>query len=639
MPTDRNPAKAVLLLTVGVVTGSPSQPDSVYCFACVNVRLICAACEIESIFFVANTPLQRACSVFSGLPPSTPTAQETRLKLTGAQVIAQAMKHYGVQYVAGVPDRDCLPLLDAFLDSGREIPFIQVMQSRSAMHLADGFHRACGRPMALIDGASGNDMSMPRDMSVMEAHSSAALMIGGRAIADPARNEARLQDILRSAFGLLLASQPRPVQIEVPLDIQCVTLDIDIPALHSPQTAELQRADPRLIEKAVTLLLSSTRPAIFVGVGSEAIDAKDALLELATKLGAPVVTAASAKGVIPEDHVLSGLSAGRFGTAVGNSILARADVLIAAGCTDADWASFPDASREIGHSGERTLIRISPEDPQRVQCWHWDIRADVSRAVADMSVAISPQRSRRALSRHESWLADLKQVKTHWLNIVAESSAVLKAPVSALRPISVLQQVMERDAVVVAGSGTALMAVQQVFRAYRPRTQLTCANSPVVGWAVPAAIGAKLAVPEKYVVCVVGDGDFLQSLPEMAVCVMHGLPLVFVVLNNSGHMSTRFLQQKLMGRHVGSEFNMPNGRPYSPNFSDIARSFGLDAWRVEHESQLESALRRALSSGGPALVEIVTAREDYALQAGFCGGPGYTGGESSTRRPEGSAVE
>ncbi|MFM0736842.1 thiamine pyrophosphate-binding protein [Paraburkholderia xenovorans] len=585
------------------------------------------------------------------------------MKLTGAQVIAQAMKNYGVQYVAGVPGRDCLPLLDAFLDGGREIPFIQVMQSRSAVHLADGFHRACGRPMALIGGVSGNDMPMPTDMTVMEAHASAALMISGRSFAGPAQyasssergplvnssgvtrwsvqNAAQLPDVLQSAFGVLLASQPKPVQMEVSLDVQSEPLEIDMHALHAQQLAEPPAADPRLVEKAVALLLSSMRPAIFVGtgIGTEAIDAKDALLELATRLGAPVVTSAGAKGVVPEDHPISGLSAGNFGTGVGNSILARADLLLVVGCKDADWAGIPDVLHAAGDSVERMLIRVSLAPPQDDQSWELDFHADATRALRDMSVAISPQRSRRAVSRHERWLATIEALKTQWLQLVAERSSVLKTPFSAQRPISVLQRVMERDGVVVAGPGTALMAVQQVFRAYLPRTQLTCANSPAVGWAVPAAIGAKLAVPAKDVVCVVGDGDFLQSLPEMAVCVMHGLPLVFVVLNNCGHMSTRFLQQKLLGRHVGSEFNMPNGRPYSPDFSDIARSFGLEAWRVEHESQLERALRGALSSGGPALVEILTAREDYASLAGFCGGSGYSVEKNPTRRPEGSAVE
>ena len=521
--------------------------------------------------------------------------------------------------------------------------------------------------MALIGGASGNDMPMPTDMIVMEAHSSAALMIGGRAAADPMQynlsahgdagghrsahvdgiagrrwrlqSAAQLPDVLQSAYSVLHASQPKPVQMEVPLGVQCESVEVDMHALHAQHLAEPPTADRRLIEKAVALLLSSMRPAIFVGIATEAVDAKDALLELATRIGAPVVTSASAKGIVPEDHSVSGLSAGRFGTRVGNSILARADVIFVVGCKEADWAGVPDLLRAAGGSDVRTLIRAALELPRHDQTWELDIHADVSSALSDMSAAISPQRSRRAVSRHESWLAMIDELKTHWLQLVAERSSVPKTPFSAQRPISVLQQVMERDGVVVAGPGTASMAVQQVFRAYQPRTQLTCANSPVVGWAVPAAIGAKLAVPAKDVVCVVGDGDFLQSLPEMAVCVMHGLPLVFVVLNNCGHMSTRFLQQKLLGRHVGSEFNMPNGRPYSPDFSDIARSFGLESWRVEHESQLERALRGALSSGGPALVEILTAREDYASLAGLCGSPVYSAEKSPIRRPEGSAVE
>lgn len=589
------------------------------------------------------------------------------MKLTGAQVIAQAMKNFGVQYVAGVPGRDCLPLLDAFLDAGREIPFIQVMQSRSAVHLADGFYRACGRPMALIGGASGNDMPMPTDTNVMEEHASAALLIGGRETADSVRrnssereaaigprgnqasgmssrrwsvpNAGQLPDVLQSAFSVLLASQPKPVQVEVPLDAQVEPIEIDNYLLHAQPQAEPSVADRHLIEKAADLLLSSMRPVIFVGIGTEAVNAKDAVLELAMKVGAMVVTSAGAKGVVPEDHPISGLSAGRLGTAVGNSILARADWILVVGCKDADWTGVPEATRGSGGSGDRKLIRLSLALPPGRQDWELDIEADVSHALRDMSQAISPHRSRRALSRHSAWLATTGELKVRWLQLVADRTLSVETPFSAQRPISKLREVMDRDGVVVAGPGTALMAVQQAFRAYLPRTQLTCANSPVVGWAVPAAIGAKLAVPAKDVVCVVGDGDFLQSLPEMAVCVMHGLPLVFVVLNNCGHMSTRFLQQKLLGRYVGSEFNLPNGRPYSPNFSDIARSFGLEAWRVEHDSQLEGAMKRALSSGGPALVEILTAREDYASLAGFCGDFGYPAEKKSISHPEGSAVE
>jgi acetolactate synthase-1/2/3 large subunit len=589
------------------------------------------------------------------------------LKLTGAQAIAQAMKMHGVQYVAGIPGRDCLPLLDALLDAGRDIPFIQVMQSRSAVHLADGFHRACGRPMAVVGGVSGNDLAIASDVGSMTEHSSAALLLRGYAAVGKyfpkknpprkasntqigmntfgtapkrwnPRNARELLGVLPLALGDLLASQPSPVQLDVSLEVQVEQIDVDVSLLQSVGTPELPDTDESLIEQAAALLGASVRPVLFVGIGAVTSNASEILVKLASKAGAAVVTTASAKGVIAEDHPLSGLSAGRFGTGVGNSILARADLILVAGCTDSDWAAIQNSSGSKTSTDAQKLITLSPGSVSGKQprlC----INADLSRSLSGIAQSISTYRSRRALAQHSSWLAVVQQLKARWLRMVADRSGLLKTPFPAQRPIAKLQELMSRDGLIVAGPGTALIAVQQVFRAYAPRTQLTCANSPVTGWAVPAAIGAKLAVPARDVVCIVGDGDFLQSIPEMAVCVMHSLPLVFVVLNNCGHMSTRLLQQKLLGRHVGSEFNLPNGRPYSPNFSDIARSFGLEAWRVEYESQLESALSRALSSGGPALVEVLTEREDTASLTECWDGFGYEEGQASTCRPERSFVE
>src|SRR5262249_22176951 len=145
-------------------------------------------------------------------------------------------------------------------------------------------------------------------------------------------------------------------------------------------------------------------------------------------------------------------------------------------------------------------------------------------------------------------------------------------PFTSQRPLGELRKLMRRDGIIVAGSGNTQGAVKQTFPVYLPRTHLTSGGFSSMGWAVPAAIGAKLARPDRQVVCVVGDGDFLQSLQEMAVCAMHGIAVVFVVQNNSGYMSIRGGQRKIMGRHIGSEFSRGNGEPYSPDFTEIARN-------------------------------------------------------------------
>jgi acetolactate synthase-1/2/3 large subunit len=130
-----------------------------------------------------------------------------------------------------------------------------------------------------------------------------------------------------------------------------------------------------------------------------------------------------------------------------------------------------------------------------------------------------------------------------------------------------------------------------------------------MGWAVPASIGAKLAQPDRKVACVLGDGDFLMTIQEIGVCVTNDIPVVFVVQNNAGYMSIRGGQRKIFDRHIGSEFNRPDGSPYSPDFKSVASAFGLQSYRVEDPAALEDTLRKAFDSNEPAVVEVPTARD------------------------------
>jgi acetolactate synthase-1/2/3 large subunit len=130
-----------------------------------------------------------------------------------------------------------------------------------------------------------------------------------------------------------------------------------------------------------------------------------------------------------------------------------------------------------------------------------------------------------------------------------------------------------------------------------------------MGWAIPAAIGAKLGRPDRTVACVLGDGDFLMTAQEIALSVTTGAPVVFVVQNNAGYMSIRGGQRKQTSRHIGTEFSRPDGTPYSPDFAALGASFGIESWRVPDAESLEPILRKAVQSGEPALVEVPTDRD------------------------------
>ncbi|WCM48565.1 thiamine pyrophosphate-binding protein [Pseudomonas sp. WJP1] len=375
------------------------------------------------------------------------------MKLTGGQIVAKALKANGVDYVAGMPGAGSLALLEALRMPGTDIPFIQVIQEHSAVHLADGYYRACGRPMAVvlpvplgISKALGGIATALADSSAMlvisssdsERHDSTTTGITKQHV-DVSSIE-QLPQILRQAFDLMLSGRAGPVSLDIPAVVQNTSIEAILPPATLRANAQLQRTDARMMEPSVSKLCGAALPQV-------------------------------------------------------------------------------------------------------------------------------------ANDRASQWGAAL-----------------------------------ERDAIVVIGEGSIQVLVGDMFPFDQSGSYLCAASAETLGWAVPAAIGAKLAMPARQVVCVVGDGDFLQSLQEMAVCVMHSLPVVFLVFNNSGDATLSDVQSTLVEQHQAGEFNLPDGKPYSPDFAAIARNFGLEAWRVEHASQLNPAFIKALNSKGPSLVEVITAR-------------------------------
>ncbi|QAY85426.1 thiamine pyrophosphate-dependent enzyme [Pseudomonas arsenicoxydans] len=387
------------------------------------------------------------------------------MKLTGGQIVAKALKANGVDYVAGMPADGLWALVEALLTPGTDIPFIQVMQEQSAVHLADGYFRACGRPMAALLPVPLGVSKALGGVAAALADSSAMLIISGGSVeydghppedmpSQITKEQVQVSAIeqlpqaLRQSFDTMF-SRVVPVSLEIPAAVQNATIDVSLAPATLRASSELQRADPR--------------------------------------------------------------------------------------------------------------FKITALREDRTTRWDADSASDA-------------------------------------------------APMLAQRPLAELRSVLERDAILVVGSGSIQALVREMIPVYYPRSHLCATSVGMVGWAVPAAIGAKLAMPARQVVCAVGDGDFLQSMQEMAVCVMHSIPVVFLVFNNSGYVSLSDVQTPVVEQHRAGEFNLPDGKPYSPDFAGIARNFGLEAWRVEHASQLNPTFIKALNSKGPALVEVITAR-------------------------------
>ena len=555
--------------------------------------------------------------------------------LTGGQIIARTLKNYGIEYCAGIPGHGIWSVTDAFLDEESEIPFIQVFHEQSALHLADGYYRATGKPMlALTSIGAGAANTVIGLATALQDSVPMVLITGGPPthmrghgllqvldrfrdndfprIAETltkrswvANTVEEIPFALHRLFNAMLTGRPGPVHLEVPMDIQAASADVQLHDLEARMPTGVSYPDPAAVRKAAEVMKTAERPVMVLGGGAIAAEATSDLLALAEAWNAAVVTTWNGKGAFPEDHRLSMGAIGHTGTTAGNGTSSSADVILAVGCRFTDWTSSSFAKGVTYSIPDTKLVHIDI-DPQEIGR---NYPVDVG-IVADAKVTVAHLLEEfTSAPAREEYLAELDTMKAQWEETLATRRDSDRFPFTSQRPVGILRDVLPREAIIISGSGNTQGAVRQTFPVYGPRTHLTSGGFSPMGWAVPAAIGAKLAKPEVPVVCILGDGDFLMNSQEIALCIIQNLPVVFVVQNNAGYMSIRGGMRKQTSRFIGCEFTRPDGEPYSPNFVELGAAYGLSTTLVESSEEFEQALRRALDSGEPSLIEVPTDRD------------------------------
>jgi acetolactate synthase-1/2/3 large subunit len=562
------------------------------------------------------------------------------MRLTGGQIIAHYLVREGVPYVVGIPGHGDWAIVDAFADFSDRLTTLQVMHEQSAIHLADGYYRVKGRPLMAFTSIGPGATNTAVGIATAYVDSTAVLLVTGsphtymrgRAVLQEIErtqwaNFPRMMEpivkrywqvsrvdhlpyVLHRAFNQMLSGRPGPVLIDVPMDVQADDADVTIPepTRHEPQGRP--RPDAASVERAARLLTEARRPVLLAGGGVITADASADLVALAEHLGAPVVTTWMGKGTIPEDHELNAWSVGDTASTCGNALARSADVLLAVGCRFTDW-SASSYRRDVTFSIPPTRlihVDIDPHEIGKNYPCEIGLVADARAALVDLLEAVRQVTPARDY-RESSYFQEIQRLKEEWeetQSVRRNSNAV---PMTQPRAVRELRAALDRSAIVVTGAGLVQGVVRQDFPVYEPRTHLTSGGFSTMGFTVPAAIGAKLAAPERQVAGIAGDGDFLQTMQEMAVAAMLDLPVLFVVLNNAGWISIKGGQLSNFGRMFATEFQRRDGSPYSPDFAAAARSFGLHAERVDRPEEVARAVQRALATGGPALVEVTVARE------------------------------
>ena len=556
-------------------------------------------------------------------------------QLTGGEAIAKYMKLQGIPYAVGIPGHGCLALTDAF--KKHDIPVIQVRHEQSAAHLADGHYRATGKPLVVFTSIGPGGCNTAIGVATAFVDSTAMIVITGSvhvrwyghgvlqeiertqwadfpSILKPIVKGSyqvtsldQLPWVLHNAFKTAITGRPGPVHIDLPMDIQAASQEMELFNDAPFDINELRSfADPSLIEQAVALLSKAKNPVILAGGGVLRAGASSELVVLAEKLALPVVTTLSGKGSFPEDHPLFGYYPGTKGSPIGNELTSKADVILALGCRFADETT---SSYKTGVSfsippTKVIQVDIDPGELGKNYVNEISILSDIRSALNQMLVRIGDLELDRDFmnSQPKKWL-DKQRVK--WKQELQKQRENTKMTISAL--LHEIRKAAPRDAFIVTSAGHTQAALFQEFPILEPGTHISSGGFSTMGFGLPASLGVKLAHPERTVISVEGDGSFLMTCQELATAVQYEIPIILIIADNQGWISIRDLQIDAYGadRVYATEFlRNGNGSPYSPDFVKLAESFGCSTRKANTPDEFQVAMKEALEVEGPWVIVV-----------------------------------
>ena len=540
-------------------------------------------------------------------------------KLTGGEIVCEALLNEGVELVFGLPGGAILPLYGV-LGRYPQLRHVLVRHEQGAAHAADGFSRASGKVGVAIatSGPGATNLITGLATAMMDSVPMVAItgQVGRAAIGTDAFQETditgatmpvtkhnylvtRVEDLGRTvheAFHIARTGRPGPVLIDIPKDVQQETCEYDpdndgkirLPGYDIPS-----RAVDSEIEVAAKLIRESERPAILAGHGVIISRAFDELARLADKGDIPVVTTLLGISGISEDHRLHVGFPGMHGEAYASLTLDEADLIIAAG-SRFDDRIVGDASR-FATGAKKIHIDIDPVEINKTVQVEAPVIGNLKDVLEQLEASIE------AVDRPE-WLRRVEHLKAeHPSHFIPESETLLGQHV--IRGIS---NVTAGNALICTGVGQHQMWAAQHYRFTRPNSWLCSGGLGTMGYEVPSAIGAQFAQPESLVWSICGDGGFQMTMMELATAVENQLPVKYAIMNNNHlGMITQWQEMFYLGDTQADAYTA------NPDFVKLADAFGIKGMRVTSPDDVESAVEEANLHPGPVVVDFVIEKVDH----------------------------
>jgi acetolactate synthase-1/2/3 large subunit len=537
--------------------------------------------------------------------------------VTGGQAVWETLARLGTSHVFGYPGGAVLPIYDALPESG--VKHVLVRHEQSAAHMADGFARATGRvgvamatsgpgatnlvtgiATAMLDGSPIVCITGQVSSTQLGFDSFQEVDITGITMPITKHNflvteAADIAPSIVRAFAIATSGRPGPVLVDITKDAQAATCEVDWEALTMPTAARaVPTLDESVLEAALELVASATRPVIIAGHGVIASGAAGLLRAFAERTGIPVASTLLGIGAFPASHRLNLGMVGMHGAACANEAVQEADLLLALGTRLQD-RSVANA-RGFAPRARRIQVDIDPAEVGK------QVRVDVG-IVGDVGTVLRALLRRVSPGDHLDWLNQLASSRR---DSETEDVAGMQDDglLRASHVMTELRRQTRAKAIVVTDVGQNQMWEARYYRHERPRSLITSGGLGTMGFALPAAIGAKVARPDEEVWVVAGDGGFQMTASELSTVAQEGLPLRIAVINNGYLGMVRQWQELFYGKRYAAT------PMRGPDFCKLADAHGIPAHRVESRDEVSPAIAMARRTEGPVLVEFRIEPED-----------------------------
>ncbi len=542
-------------------------------------------------------------------------------QMTGAQAVMESLIQEGVDVIFGYPGGAIMPVYDALYDYQDRIRHILVRHEQGAGHAAEGYARMTGQPgVALVTSGPGAtnlvtaiaDAMLDSVPIVCITGQVSATLLGTDAFQEAdvigittpitkwnyqITNPQEIPEVFAKAFHIARTGRPGPVLIDITKNAQFDMMDFSYN--KNPQIVGYQPntiPNDRQIEMAAELLNNAKRPFMLIGHGILISKAEKEVMKLAEKAGIPVGSTLHGLSVMPSDHPMYVGMLGMHGNYGPNILTNKADVILAVGMRFDDRVT----GRLSDYAKQAKIIHIDI-DPAEL---NKNVTPDVP-IVADAKDALTKLITKVNKSSHTEWLDQFRACyKEENIKVIEGEIHAKTEKIKMAEVIDKLSHKTKGEAVVVADVGQHQMLAARYYKPQKPDSYITSGGLGTMGFALPAAMGAKVAVPDREVVAVIGDGSFQMNIQELATLAQDNIPVKVIILNNNYLGMVRQWQQMFFSKRY-SFVDLKN-----PDFVAVSKGFYIDAERVTERTDLDKAMDRLLASKGPRVLEVLVSKEE-----------------------------